>query len=179
MAAKKKDNNEQTDNQEKIVDLNTEDVVIEEPVDEISPLDKAMKELEDNKNSMLRMQADFENYKKRNKDLTSKMYAMGVTDAVCQLFPVLDSLDLAITMYKSDKEKEGIELVIKKFLSAFEALGVKEIEAEGTDFNPEYHEAVSRTPGEQDNSGKVAEVYRKGYIFKDKILRPAMVRIYE
>lgn len=179
--AEKKGNNKDSINkeeQETIVDLNLEDVQIEDKIEE-SPLELARKEAEEYKNLLQRIQADFENYKKRNKELSSKMYCQGVTDAIVTVFPVIDSLELARNTYSDDKQKEGIDLVIKQFMKAFESLGVKEIDALNKDFNPDYHEAVLKGSSESGESGKVLEVYRKGYIYNERVIRHSMVKVSE
>lgn len=167
----------ETQEKEEIVNLEVEDVEVDnEPT--ITPLQIAQQELENCKNSMLRLQADFENYKKRNKDMNSKMYTAGICDAVEVLFPVLDSLDHASNMYKSKNDKAGIELITKQFLSALEKVGVKEIEALEKDFNPNIHEAIAKCDASSDEEkNKIVEVLRKGYILGDKVLRPTMVKV--
>lgn len=165
-------------NEETIVDLNIDEAVIEEAIPEETPLMKATKEAEELKNSLMRMQADFENFKKRNKEISGKMYNSGVMDAVITIFPVIDSLDLAMNIYTKEKDKSGIELVLKQFMTAMESLGVKEIEALGKEFTPEYHEAVMKVDANNgEDSGVIVEVFRKGYIFSEKVLRPSMVKI--
>jgi len=169
--------NEASQDTEKIVDLNTDEVEIEEPEKVVTPLDKALIEVEEYKNLAMRIQADFENYKKRNKEMSSQMYQTGISDAVLTVFPVLDSLELAINLFNTDKEKAGIELILRQFMTAFEKLGVKQIDAEGKEFNPEFHDAVMKCDIEGVESNKIVEVLRKGYMMKDKVIRPAMVKV--
>jgi len=154
-----------------------EEAVINDVAPELTPLEKAQHEASEYKDLLLRLQADFENYKKRNKELSSRMYNTGISDAITRVFPVLDSLELALKMYE-DKNREGVEQIIKQFLKIFESLGVKEIYADGTDFNPELHDAVMKCDAlEEAEQGKVAEVFRKGYMFEDRVLRPCMVKV--
>ncbi|MGI6701491.1 MAG: nucleotide exchange factor GrpE [Christensenellales bacterium] len=148
-----------------------------QPQIEESPLEKALNEVEEYKNLAMRIQADFENYKKRNKELSASMYSSGITDTVMTVFPVIDSLELALNMYTSDKDRSGIELIIRQFMTAFEKLGVKCINPKGEEFNPELHEAVMKCDEDGHEPNKVVEVMRKGYMYKDKVIRPAMVKV--
>jgi molecular chaperone GrpE len=158
-------------------EISGEEAVIEEVAPEITPLEKSQKECEEYKDLLMRLQADFENYKKRNKELSSKMYQAGITDVITKIFPVLDSLELALKAYQ-DQNRSGIEQVIKQFVTIFGLLGVKEITAEGEDFNPEFHDAVMKCEAPEGiESGKVVEVFRKGYVYQEKVLRPAMVKV--
>lgn len=162
--------------EEKIVDLKTDEAEIEEPLKELTPLESALIEAEEYKKLSIRLQADFENYKKRNKELSGRMYSLGIEETVMTVFPVIDSLEIALNLFDNEKERQGLELIIKQFLTAFEKLGIKEIEALDKDFNPELHDAVLKCDSEG-KSGKVVEVLRKGYILGDKVIRPSMVKV--
>ena len=174
---KENSNIDQTKNKETIVDLNTDEVEIIDEVVEETPLEKATREAEEYKNLFIRLQADFENYKKRNKTMNSTMYELGVSESVSTLFPVIDSLDNALNIVVNEKDKEGMELVIKKFFEAFEKLGVEEIDALGKDFNPEFHEAVMQCDKEENEPNIVVEVFRKGLKRGTKVIRPSMVKV--
>ncbi len=123
-------------------------------------------------NQFIRLQADFENYKKRNAQLSSQMYNDGVNDAISAILPTIDSLDMAINAQKDEEHKKGIELVKKAFMDALKKFDVEEIEAQG-DFNPNLHEAVM-SKDDPDNAGKIVQVLRAGYKRGDKVLRHTM-----
>ncbi len=123
-------------------------------------------------NQFIRLQADFENYKKRNAQLSSQMYNDGVNDAISAILPTIDSLDMAINAQKDEEHKKGIELVKKAFIDALKKFDVEEIEAQG-DFNPNLHEAVM-SKDDPDNAGKIVQVLRAGYKRGDKVLRHTM-----
>ena len=123
-------------------------------------------------NQFIRLQADFENYKKRNAQLASTMYADGVNDAITAILPTIDSLDMAINAQKDEEHKKGIELVKKAFMDALKKFDVEEIDAQG-DFNPNLHEAVM-SKDDPDNAGKIIQVLRAGYKRGDKVLRHTM-----
>ena len=123
-------------------------------------------------NQFIRLQADFENYKKRNAQLSSQMYNDGINDAIAAILPTIDSLDMAINAQKDEEHKKGIELVKKAFMDALKKFDVEEIKAEG-DFNPNLHEAVM-SKDDPDNAGKIVQVLRAGYKRGDKVLRHTM-----
>ena len=123
-------------------------------------------------NQFIRLQADFENYKKRNAQLSTTMYNDGINDAISAILPTIDSLDMAINAQKDEEHKKGIELVKKAFMDALKKFDVEEIEAQG-DFNPNLHEAVM-SKDDPDNAGKIVQVLRAGYKRGDKVLRHTM-----
>ena len=123
-------------------------------------------------NQFIRLQADFENYKKRNAQLSSTMYNDGINDAIAAILPTIDSLDMAINAQKDEEHKKGIELVKKAFMDALKKFDVEEIDAQG-DFNPNLHEAVM-SKDDPDNAGKIVQVLRAGYKRGDKVLRHTM-----
>ncbi len=123
-------------------------------------------------NQFIRLQADFDNYKKRNAQLASSMYSDGVNDALIAILPTIDSIDMAINAQKDEEHKKGIELVKKAFLDVLKKFDVEEIDASG-DFNPNLHEAVM-SKDDPDNAGKIVQVLRAGYKRGDKVLRHTM-----
>ena len=133
--------------------------------------DAAMKELFAR---YVRLQADFENYKKRNKETAKVMYEEGVADVIEGILPTLDNLEMAILSQKDESFRQGLELVRKAFLDALARYGVQEIEALGKEFDPNVHEAVMNRD-DPENAGKVVEVLKKGYIRNGKVLRHPLV----
>ena len=126
----------------------------------------------------VRVQADFENFKRRNAMTASTMYMNGINDMIEEILPVLDYLDMAIEAQKDEEQRKGIELVKNAFLEALKKRGVTEMACLGEDFDPNMHEAVAKVPGEG-NSGKIVDVVKKGYHKEGKILRHAMVVVAE
>ena len=136
---------------------------------------KAMEEeLENLKNYSLRLKADMENMKKRNKNIASDMYKEGKLETLLAILPVSDSLDRALSLDMDDKVKEGIDKIKKQFESIIEKLGVEEIKALGEVFDPNYHNALMQVE-DAENSGKCVQVYEKGYKLGEKVLRHASV----
>lgn len=127
------------------------------------------------------LQADFENYRKRVDREIRDIEDFSTGSLIRKLLPVLDDLELAIeTAGKDEKSKgflEGISMVQKNLASVLQSEGLKAIEAIGKPFDPEMHEAVERVDGIDNKRDMVVAEIRKGYVLKDKVLRPSMVRV--
>lgn len=124
-------------------------------------------------NQFVRLQADFENYKKRNASIASSMYTDGFNEAMMAILPTVDSLDNAIATQSDENVKKGLELVKKGFIDVLNKYDIVEIEALGLEFDPNIHEAVM-SKDDPENAGKVIQVFRAGYKRGDKVLRHTM-----
>jgi len=140
-----------------------------------------MEEILDNKEDrILRMVAEFDNYKKRitrEQDLRrDQMYA----DILRELLPVLDDFDRALEMDIEQENGffEGIKLVYQSFRDILGGMGLEEIEAEGREFDPRYHEAMGTVESDEEE-GQIAYVVLKGYKYNDIVVRPARVMVSE
>ena len=125
-----------------------------------------------------RAQAEFENARKRmqrEREETREYAAMEVIEA---LLPIVDDFERALTAEGIDPEvRKGLELIDSRIQDVFERLGLKRIDAHGV-FDPELHMAVDRAPaGSDEQDQQILEAYRPGYKFKDRLLRPAMVKV--
>ena len=131
------------------------------------------KELEDR---VMRLQAEFENYKKRNARENENLQESAAADIILKLLPLVDDFDMAIRhMEKADSEfKKGMELIYAKLLDVLVKEGVGEMKCLGESFDPYRHDALRHGEGEE---GKVIEVIQKGYLFKGKVLRHAKVAV--
>ena len=139
-------------------------------------IEKQQKELADAQDKYMRLYAEFDNYRKRTANELQNAKVKGVDSALNAFFPCLDSIDRAIAMCKDETQAAGFKLIGKQFENALFTLGVKAIDPLGEEFNPEYHNAVLKEL-DPDNAGKIIQVLLKGYIYKDTLLRPAMVKI--
>ncbi|MEA5050705.1 MAG: nucleotide exchange factor GrpE [Oscillospiraceae bacterium] len=138
------------------------------------------KELDDIKDRLLRTAAEFDNYRKRTEREKQSSVAFGAASAVTKLLPVLDNLERAAEADSADEEyKKGVLLTLDQFQKALSALGVQEIEALGSEFDPAVHNAVMREAAGDKRSGTVTKVLQKGYRMGDRVLRPAMVAVAE
>lgn len=127
-----------------------------------------------------RLQADFDNYRKRNATLKADSYQEGMRDCVKALIPSLDNLDLAVQNMESVDPRylDGVKLVQRTLLDSLAKLGLQEIQAEGV-FDPNLHNAVLQEAVEGKLSGEILEVLQKGYEMNGRILRYSMVKVAE
>ena len=151
--------------------------VIEDAPKAKSELEQAQDLADEYKDMAQRIQAEFENYKKRNADLYRKAYADGKEDILTATLAILDNLERGFDAMATGKEKDGIALIIKQFKDFLKANGVDEIEAENKPFDPNVHNAVMREEREGVEEGIVLEVFQKGYKTKNKVLRHSLVKV--
>lgn len=123
-----------------------------------------------------RLQAEFDNYRKRNEFIVLKAKEEGVILAVEKLLPVLDSFKAA-EKHMTEKELQGLFLVKEQVENALKQLGVVKIEAVNKTFNPDYHNAVIMGEEKGKESHTVLEVFQDGYMYKDKVIRHSMVKV--
>ncbi len=146
------------------------------------PHEKRIKELED---SLLRSKAEFINYRKRLEEEQSRLLKYCNEDLIKEVLPILDNFERAIKMDDTNLDDE-----VSKFLSGFKMIycnlvnilknyGVIEIDGNNKPFDPTYHEAIMTEKRDGVQPGMVLEVLQKGYILKDKVIRPAMVKVSE
>ena len=128
------------------------------------------------KNVAMRLQADFDNYRKRNAALSEEMKALGKAMVIEKMLTVLDNCDLARKYLTDEAALTGFNMMERQILDALESFGLKEIEAEGKDFDANVMSAVEREKAEG-SEGKVLAVLAKGYTLNGKVLRPASVKV--
>lgn len=128
------------------------------------------------KNVAMRLQADFDNYRKRNAALSEEMKSLGKAMVIEKMLTVLDNCDLARKYLTDEAALTGFNMMERQILDALESFGLKEIEAEGKEFDAAYMSAVEREKAEG-SEGKVLAVLAKGYTLNGKVLRPASVKV--
>ena len=129
------------------------------------------------KERLLRLTAEYDNYRKRTSKEKEGIYTDACTDVLKEMIPVLDNLERAISVEGSVEDiKKGIEMTIKGFQTSFEKLGVEEIDASG-EFDPNYHQAVMHIQDENLGTNSIAEVFQKGYKRGDKVIRYTVVKV--
>ena len=137
------------------------------------------------KEMLLRNQAELQNYKRRREEETAKMMKYKDEDLIKEFLVVLDNFERAIKMDDDDltdevsRFLEGFKLIYSNTINILNKFEVKEIDAEGVEFDPDYHHAVLTEHDENKPAGVVLEVLQKGYMYKDKVIRPAMVKVNE
>ena len=144
-------------------------------------LDAAEKNANQAKDQLLRMAAEYENYRKRSTREADQKFNDGVSYAVNQIIPILDTLDMAANAPTTDENyKKGVLMTLDKAAKALSTLHVEEIEALGKPFDPNFMNAVQQIPApDGQESGTVITVYQKGYKLGDKIVRHATVVVAE
>ena len=144
-------------------------------------LELAVKQRDEFKDSLLRAQADFQNFKRRNQTARSDGYEDGVREAIAAMLPAIDNLERAIDAAEKTEDEaakalaDGVKMTLNTLTESLKRFGFEEVPALGEEFDPEKHNAVMREAGEE--PGKVLEVFQKGYKVKDKIIRYAMVKV--
>ena len=133
------------------------------------------------KDQLLRMAAEYENYRKRSTREADQKFNDGISFAVNQIIPILDTLEMAANAPTADENyKKGVTMTLDKAAKALDALHVEEIEALGKPFDPNIMNAVQQIPApDGQESGTVITVYQKGYRLGDKIVRHATVVVAE
>ena len=141
-------------------------------------LESLRRERDELKEQLLRRRAEFENFRKRVERERENARTDAIANVLKALGPVLDNLDRALGAEGSDASlREGVELTRRELLAILESQGVKLEDPLGQPFDPERHQALSHEPVPGVPEGTVVEVYRKGYSYRDRLLRPALVRV--
>ena len=138
---------------------------------------------EEHQNRMLRAMADMDNLRRRVRKEQEDLAKYASLKIVEELLPVLDNFERALA---ADKESmtvesllEGVNMVYRQMVQVFEKEGLSAIEAQGKPFDPHVHQAVMQTQNPEFDSGVVVAELQKGYMFKDRVVRPAMVQVNE
>ena len=144
-------------------------------------LEAAEQEAAQTKEQLLRMAAEYDNYRKRTAREADQKFNDGISFAVNQIIPILDTLEMAANAPTTDENyKKGVTMTMDKAAKALDALHVEEIESLGKPFDPNFMNAVQQVPAEEgQESGTVVTVYQKGYKLGDKIVRHATVVVAE
>ncbi len=141
-------------------------------------LQEAEKKAAEYKDGWARAQADFQNYKKRLERDNELTYITMKGDIIKKILPALDDLERALQNRPADNGwANGIELIARKLQNVLESEGIKRIQAEGAEFDPNFHEAISHEPADGVKSGFVIGVVQNGYMLGERVIRPALVRV--
>ncbi|MEB3024229.1 MULTISPECIES: nucleotide exchange factor GrpE [unclassified Parvimonas] len=142
--------------------------------------EKLNSEIEELKNQLLRLQADFVNYKNRTEREKSNSIILANEGLILKLLPVLDNFNRAFTHVNvEDETVKGFVMIKEQFESILKTEMVEEIESDGAVFDPNLHNAVMTESKDGVDSGIVLETFEKGYKIKDKVIRPSMVKVSE
>ena len=143
--------------------------------------DKKTQQIEELTDKLKRTMAEFDNFRKRTEKEKAGMYEGGQRGVIEKLLPVVDNFERAFKdlteEQKADPFVDGMDKVFKQVMVVFEELGVEAIEAEGVEFNPDFHNAVMHVEDDAFGENIVAEEFQKGYKFKDTVIRHSMVKV--
>lgn len=177
-------NNEEQIKETNVEDLNcTEETVNnDENTKELSmeaALQKKDEEIAELNNKLIRLQADFMNFRKRAEKEKESSISYGIETLVCELLPIVDNFQRALEseMDKEDSFYQGVKMIEQQLINLLNNNKVFEVESVGKEFNPNYHHAVFMEDSTEFDSGVVIEVLQKGYTLKEKVIRPAMVKV--
>lgn len=141
---------------------------------------KLAKDLEDLRQTLLRRQADFDNYRKRVEKERSEDSRRSTARVIEGLIPVVDSFDQALASHREPEYanyRKGFELIHKQLIDNIAKLGAERIDPLGMTFDPHLHQAMDRTETTEKDEGTILQVFQPGYVFHGRVLRPAMVRV--
>ena len=151
---------------------------------EFAPADagvaKLATDLEDLRQTLLRRQADFDNYKKRIEKERGEDTKRTTARLIEALIPSLDGFEQALAAHREAKYenyRRGFELIYKQLLDNIAKLGAERIDPTGKPFDPHLHQAMDRTETKEEEDGTVLQVFHPGYVFHGRVLRPALVRV--
>jgi len=162
-----KDQSDETKEQELINKLEKDIVHLQQEKDEIYE-------------KMIRLQAEYDNFKKRTQKEKQSERKYKAQEVVNELLPAIDNFERALQVEVTGETAsflEGMEMVYRQFKDALTNQGVEEIETVGTEFDPNIHHAVMQVEDEEKDSNIIVEELQKGYMLKDRVIRPAMVKV--
>jgi molecular chaperone GrpE len=145
-----------------------------------SDIGKLAKDLEDLRQTLLRRQADFDNYRKRVEKERSEDSRRSTARVIEGLIPVVDSFDQALASHREPEYanyRKGFELIHKQLIDNIAKLGAERIDPMGMTFDPHMHQAMDRAETTEHEDGTIIQVFQPGYVFHGRVLRPAMVRV--
>ncbi|WP_094096179.1 nucleotide exchange factor GrpE [Paenibacillus physcomitrellae] len=147
-----------------------------------SELDSLRAEAAEHQQRLLRVQADYDNFRRRTQKEKEELAKYASSKLIGELLPVFDNFERALAAGLPEQEDQssfvkGVEMIFRQFEGVLKSEGLTIMETVGQPFNPEYHQAIMTVETDEYEEGIVVEELQKGYILKDKVLRPAMVKV--
>lgn len=143
--------------------------------------DKKDQQIEELTDKHQRLMAEFQNYRNRSEKEKSAMFEVGAKSIVEKLLPIVDNFERGIAALSEEEQNsptgQGMKLIYKQLMTAFEEMGVTVIEAKGQQFDPELHNAVMHEDNEELEENVVVEEFQKGYKYRDSVIRHSMVKV--
>ena len=147
----------------------------------LSELDQLRLELKEAQERTLRVQADFDNFRRRTRQDKEEFAKYASSKVMEGIIPVVDNFERALGSSREtqdfDSLMKGIEMIFRQMEQLLEQEGVKAMETVGQPFNPEFHQAIMQVESDEHEEGTIVEEMIKGYMLRDKVLRPAMVKV--
>lgn len=165
---------------EEVEIIDEEDVEVVTEDEKGTDLQAVIDEKEQIQDRILRLQAEFDNYKRRSEKENIAQRKYKSQDVITELLPVLDNFERALQTEVTEESKgfvDGIKMVYNQLVETLESHGVEAIEAVGEEFDPNLHHAVMQVEDDTVESNVVVEELQKGFLLKDKVIRPAMVQV--
>lgn len=142
------------------------------------PKDEKIEDLTD---KLTRQMAEFDNYRKRTEKEKTAMYEIGAKDIIEKILPVIDNFERGFQSVEDGKKDDpfvdGMDKVYKQLMKTLEDAGVKQIDALGQEFNPDFHNAVMHVESEEVGENIIVEEFQKGYMYRDSVVRHSMVKV--
>lgn len=146
-----------------------------------SKKDPKDEKIEDLTDKLTRQMAEFDNYRKRTEKEKSAMYEIGAKDIIEKILPVIDNFERGFQSVEDGKKEDpfvdGMDKVYKQLMKTLEDAGVKQIEALGQEFNPDFHNAVMHVESEEVGENIIVEEFQKGYMYRESVVRHSMVKV--
>ncbi len=144
-------------------------------------LDRVQAHADDQTQRLLRAQADFDNFRRRTQKEKEDLAKYASAQLITDLIPVIDNFERAMATKPDHPELEsfgkGIDMIFRQLSDVLKNAGLTTMETVGQPFNPEFHQAVMQVESDEHEEGIIVEELQKGYVLKDKVLRPAMVKV--
>lgn len=150
-----------------------------EASDEAQQLEKLTADLKEKEERVLRLQADFENFRRRTAKEKEELSAVVTQGILKDMLPLLDNFERAMAAEAKDGEafQKGVEMIFTQFGEVLKKNGLEKIETEGQKFDPNFHQAVMRVQNEELEDDDIAQELQKGYMVKGRVIRPSMVQV--
>lgn len=167
-------------------DITTEQQEVDEVVEEVGTEETTVEQqqnalVEELQTKLLRVQADYDNFRRRTIKEKEELAKYASMKLIEQLVPTVDNFDRALEASATTKDYDsfakGVDMIFRSLLQVLENEGLKAMDPIGQPFNPEYHQAVMTVESDEYEEGIVVEQLQKGYMLKDRVIRPAMVKV--
>jgi len=171
----------ENDTQEQTTDTTQLEQESEQQQEANVEVEQLTKQLDEANNKLLRIQADYDNFRRRTLKEKEELAKYASSKLITNLLPSIDNFDRALAAAAATGDYEslskGLDMIFRQLMATMEAEGLQAMNVVGEPFNPEFHQAVMTVESDEHEEGIVVEELQKGYVLKDKVIRPAMVKV--